>query len=175
MNIPIGSKAVPAIVLCALSAAAAAERGQARLQSTQEGAGLSGTVRLEETKGGLRIDAEITQAPPGKHGFHIHEFGVCDNRGESAGTHYNPDKHAHGDLLKQGLSKTHAGDFGNIDVDSTGQGSFHAEVKGLSLNGNKHPVAGRAFIVHEQPDDFGQPTGNAGKRIACGPILVVKD
>ena len=33
-----------------------------------------------------------------------------------------------------------------------------------------HAVAGRAFILHEKQDDFGQPTGNAGGRIGCGKI-----
>ena len=34
----------------------------------------------------------------------------------------------------------------------------------------KYGVLGRALVVHEKPDDFGQPTGNAGARLACGLI-----
>jgi Cu-Zn family superoxide dismutase len=33
-------------------------------------------------------------------------------------------------------------------------------------------VAGRAFVLHEKADDFGQPVGNAGSRIGCGPIVL---
>jgi Cu-Zn family superoxide dismutase len=31
-------------------------------------------------------------------------------------------------------------------------------------------VVGRAIIIHANPDDFTQPTGNAGGRIATGVI-----
>jgi Cu-Zn family superoxide dismutase len=31
-------------------------------------------------------------------------------------------------------------------------------------------VVGHAVIVHGDPDDFGQPLGNAGARIGCGII-----
>ncbi|MBI2167628.1 MAG: superoxide dismutase family protein, partial [Candidatus Omnitrophica bacterium] len=43
-------------------------------------------------------------------------------------------------------------------------------VPGLTLKEGEYAVAGRALILHEKEDDFGQPTGNAGGRIACGVI-----
>ncbi|MBI3291414.1 MAG: superoxide dismutase family protein, partial [Elusimicrobia bacterium] len=41
-----------------------------------------------------------------------------------------------------------------------------------SLSGSKYAVGGRAVIVHEKADDFGQPVGNAGGRIGCGLIVI---
>ena len=29
-------------------------------------------------------------------------------------------------------------------------------------------------VVHEKPDDGGQPVGNAGKRIGCGVLALAK-
>jgi Cu-Zn family superoxide dismutase len=134
---------------------------------------VSGTVMLQDTPGGLKIDAQITQAPAGTHAFHIHEFGSCDGQGKAAGSHYNPANHPHGNAIKDGIAKTHAGDFGNLTVGADGKGSLQATLSGLSLTG-KTPVAGRAFILHEKTDDFSQPAGNAGERIGCGPIVLVK-
>ena len=34
-------------------------------------------------------------------------------------------------------------------------------------------MSGRAVIIHEKADDFSQPAGNAGGRIACGLIGLV--
>jgi Cu-Zn family superoxide dismutase len=35
-----------------------------------------GTLRLSDTKGGLRITPQLTGLPPGDHGFHVHaNFG----------------------------------------------------------------------------------------------------
>ena len=35
----------------------------------------------------------------------------------------------------------------------------------------ENTLIGRSLVIHELEDDFGQPTGNAGSRLACG-ILV---
>jgi Cu-Zn family superoxide dismutase len=33
-------------------------------------------------------------------------------------------------------------------------------------------IIGRTVIIHSQPDDFTtQPSGNSGKKIACGEII----
>lgn len=152
-----------------------ADRGQAKITGTKAGVSVSGTMTLEDVKEGLKINAEITQAPAGQHGFHIHEFGLCDDEGKAAGSHYNPAGHPHGDALKDGIAKTHAGDFGNITVGEDGKGSLQAVIPRLALNKGKYPVAGRAFVLHEKADDFSQPVGNAGARIGCGPILIIKE
>src|SRR5437016_5620580 len=109
-----------AVVSCcavfALSRIARAESGKAVIAGTMSTMTVSGIVMLQDTADGLKIDAQITQAPPGEHAFHIHEFGSCADAGKAAGSHYNPDGHAHGNTLKEGITKTHAGDFGNVTV-----------------------------------------------------------
>lgn len=149
-----------------------AETGKAVIAGTKTGSTVSGTVMLTDAPGGLQVDASISGAPPGNHAFHIHENGLCDDEGKAAGGHYNPAGHPHGDMLKEGIDKTHAGDFGNLTIGSDGKGTLHAIVPGLTLSGGKYNVAGRAFILHEKADDFSQPVGNAGSRIGCGPILI---
>ena len=146
------------------------ERITVPLQRTQPNTTLSGTASVAEVPQGLKISAHITGAPPGSHGFHIHEKGSCADGGNAAGGHYNPAQVKHGLVTKDGFSGAHAGDLGNLVVGADGHGSLEAVVPGLTLHGGQYPVAGRALILHEKPDDFGQPTGNAGGRIACGVI-----
>ena len=47
-----------------------------------------------------------------------------------------------------------------------------AVVNGVTLgDGGANDIVGKAFIVHEKADDYKtQPSGNSGKRIACGVI-----
>src|SRR6266550_2381029 len=40
----------------------------------------------------------------------------------------------------------------------------------ITISGQKNPIVGHALIVHANPDDGSQPTGNAGARIGCGII-----
>lgn len=76
----------------------------------------------------------------------------------------------HGDLLKDGFQHAHAGDLGNIEIGPDGKGTLKKVIPGLTLKEGKYGVVGRALILHEKEDNFGQPTGNAGGRIACGVI-----
>ena len=59
-----------------------------------------------------------------------------------------------------------------VTIDADGSGSLEVELDGMNLSSSSYAVAGRAFILHAKPDDFGQPTGNAGARIGCGSIVI---
>ena len=154
---------------------ASADTGRAVIRGTSEGSSVSGTATVTDTPEGLTVSIQVAGAAPGQHGWHIHQFGECGDGGNAAGGHYNPDGVPHGFLPKDGLAKAHPGDLGNIEVGPDGAGSLTVTLPGVTLHSGTYSVAGRAIILHEQVDDFGQPTGNAGGRIGCGPILLTKE
>lgn len=112
--------------------------------------------------------------PNSEHGFHVHEHGDCSAAdASSAGGHFNPAGNPHG---RMDHGAHHAGDIDNIVADADGVAHVNMHVPGLTLGtGAANDVAGRAVIVHADPDDYtSQPSGNAGKRIACGIITLVE-
>lgn len=147
-----------------------AGNADAVLKGTAEDSPISGNIHFEETDSRLKMTAEVSGVPAGMHGFHIHENGSCADAGKAAGSHFNPDKAPHGLLSKDGFTGAHAGDLGNIEIAADGTGKLEAMLPGLSLSEGPHDVTGKSVILHEKEDDFGQPTGNAGGRIACGVI-----
>lgn len=160
------------VSLVLTSKAAWSAKGVANVQSTNPESKLSGTVEFEESKQGLKITGQFQNVPAGDHGFHIHQFGDCGDVGKKAGDHYNPAGKPHGHILKEGIDKVHAGDLGNVIAGADGKASINAIVPGLTLSGGQYSVGGRAVILHEKKDDFGQPLGNAGGRIGCGTIII---
>ncbi len=136
--------------------------------SPTQGNEAHGNIYFTKVKEGVRIDGEISGLKPGSHGFHIHEKGDCSAPdGMSAGGHYNPDKMPHG---SPSSAQRHAGDFGNIEANNSGVAKFSRIDHTATLEG-LNSIVGHAVIVHADPDDMKtQPTGNAGKRVACGVI-----
>jgi Cu-Zn family superoxide dismutase len=155
-----------------LSSRAWAATGTAIIEGTADGSDIQGTLKFEDTDKGLKVTGNIDNIPSGEHGFHIHEFGDCSDEAKAAGGHFNPGQHPHGLVTKDGVAKVHAGDMGNLVADKEGKAQVNILIPGVTLNSGKFDVAGRAVIVHEKTDDFGQPVGNAGSRIACGPIVL---
>lgn len=134
---------------------------------------VTGTVKFTDNGDGtLTVEAQLEGLVPGQlHAMHVHEFGDCSAAdGSSAGGHYNPENHPHG-LPEKDVR--HAGDFGNVPADAAGKATYTLKVNNLSV-GHKNAVLGRAVIVHAKQDDGGQPTGNAGGRVACGVVGVAK-
>jgi len=131
-----------------------------------------GIITFLETPEGTKIDAEVFNLTPGKHGFHVHEFGdLSAEDGMATGGHFNPD---HMDHSGPDSEHRHAGDLGNLDADATGYAHYTRIDKELQLNGGE-TVVGRSIIVHVGEDDLkSQPTGNAGARVAQGVIGIAK-
>ena len=139
---------------------------------TKSGTGVAGTITFTKTAKGTEIKAEITGLTPGKHGFHVHEFGDASSPdGKSAGGHFNPKGMVHGDPSK--TAPRHLGDLGNIEADSSGKATYDLVDPDLPLSG-AHSIIGHGVVIHEKADEFTQPVGNAGGRLAVGVIGIAK-
>lgn len=138
-----------------------------------EGNDVHGIVTFIKATEGIKIVADVEGLSPGKHGFHIHEYGDCSAPdGTSAGGHFNPEGMPHGAPTD---IKRHVGDLGNLEADSEGKAHYERIDNHISFSGS-HSIVGLAVIIHAGEDDFAsQPTGNAGARVACGVIGVAKN
>ena len=140
--------------------------------SPTEGNQTTGVVTFKSVgKGQVEIEAQLTGLPPNsKHAIHIHQYGDLTSKdGKSAGDHYNPTHHPHALPDKE---NRHAGDFGNLESDQSGNANFKLTVDNISLAGRLNPIIGRGVVVHAKLDDGSQPSGNAGDRMAVGVIGV---
>jgi superoxide dismutase, Cu-Zn family len=146
-----------------------------------------GTVTFEEAEEGTEVSVDVTGLPPGFHGFHVHAVGVCEpdsaNPSDpsmtgdflSAGGHIGAGESDHGE---------HPGDLPSLYVSQSGTGSMTAVTDALALT-DLTDDDGSAVMVHEARDNYahiperyasGGPdevtlnTGDAGARVACGPV-----
>lgn len=134
--------------------------------------GVAGTVTFTKVEGGVRVVAEVTGLTPGKHGFHVHEFGDLSKPDlTSTGGHFNPEGHDHAGPMDE---VRHVGDLGNLDADASGRAKADFVDPKIELGG-EHSIIGLAVIVHAGEDDLkSQPTGAAGARVAGGVIAIAK-
>lgn len=144
-------------------------KAKAVITGTAEGSRLLGEAVFTQKADGVQVEATVTGVEiAGKHGFHVHQYGSCADKGNAAGGHFNPKGAPHGYSPDDGES-AHLGDMGNIEISESGEGTLSLLLPHAALSG-QNGIAGRAVILHEKEDDFGQPTGNAGARIGCGVI-----
>jgi len=132
---------------------------------------LKGEAELEATANGVSIEVEVSKAPPGLKGIHVHQKPDCTNiPAKSMGDHFAPDVKEHG-LPNTGAH--HLGDLGNISIDEDGKGELEIVVAKANLKqGDPLSLLGRAIVIHEKNDEGAQsqPAGNSGKPIACAVI-----
>jgi Cu-Zn family superoxide dismutase len=163
-----------AVALCAAAPFAVADDAQKAVAILQPSSNskVTGTVTFTKSGDEVKVVADITGLTPGKHGFHIHEFGDCTAPDAmSAGGHFNPSKHDHG---APDVTDRHDGDMGNIEADSSGKAHLDYTDKVMKLSGPTS-IIGHSVIVHEKVDDLKtQPTGDSGARLACGVIGIAK-
>src|SRR4026209_1030 len=130
---------------------------------------VSGTVTFTPVAGGVQVHAEMAGLTPGKHGFHIHEFGDCTAaESSSADAHFNPTYQPH---AGPAAAARHEGDMGNVEADASGNAKLDYVDHQISLTNDAKSPIGRSVVVHAKPDDLKtQPSGDSGARIACGVI-----
>lgn len=136
------------------------------IKGSAEYPSLHGEVNFFETARGVKVKGRIFGLPDngkGFYGFHLHAGSTCmptygDVAFSEAKGHYNPQGMPH---------PLHAGDFPVIMADKKG----HAEFCFLTDRFDIDEVIGKTLIIHFDPDDYTtQPSGNSGKRIACGVV-----
>ncbi len=163
------------LLFCAGSAPVIAQNHESKMISTAvlvatSGSAVSGTLKFHETQDRVvHITGTIAGLTPGKHGFHVHVNGNCDSPdGMSAGGHYAPTGGRHG---APGSQTHHLGDLGNIVADESGRADVNVTVSGITiaLMGTAS-IGDRSIVVHAKEDDYSDPAGNSGARVACGVI-----
>ncbi len=147
----------------------AVSRAIAVLQPAK-GSKVHGTVTFSARKGieTLQVQVELTGLPPGKHAYHVHQYGDCSSEdGKSAGTHFN----FAGSSANPGEKIDRiTGDLGELEAGKDGKASASTTVARATLQG-PYSILGRSVIVHENGNDpKSPPMGAAGGRIACGVI-----
>lgn len=130
--------------------------------------GIRGVVYFKETPNHVLVTAKIDGLPQSNDkcagrffGFHIHEGNSCSGNAEdefaNVGGHFNPTNCPH---------PFHVGDLPHL-IECDGSAYMSVMIGKFRLR----DIIGRAVIIHDIPDDFtSQPSGNAGKKIACGVI-----
>lgn len=118
---------------------------------------------------GVTVLIQVTDLPPGTHGFHVHSVGRCDPPAFLfIGPHLNPDGRAHGVRSPNG---PHAGDLPNLTVDGDRTALAAFFVGHLSMSQITSAPNGAALVIDAAPDDdVTDPGGSSGVHIACGVI-----
>jgi len=160
------------LALCALAVPAhAAETAKADILG--EGGDVIGQASFVQGTVGAMMNIEVSNLPPGPHGFHIHAMGHCDTGDgfKSAHGHINPQGRAHGYLNEDGPE---IGDLPNLIVHEDGTAMVQLFLPQVNISEGEGALLdedGSALVIHENPDDHvSQPIGGAGPRIACGVI-----
>jgi Cu-Zn family superoxide dismutase len=153
----------------AVRGADTAAQAQAMIEA-KSGSTVAGTATFTElANGGVKVVVHIEQAPPGTHGFHLHEKGDCSAPDAmSAGAHFNPAGNPHAGPMDKAR---HNGDLGNIEIGQDGKGHLEIVDDLMTVKPGPVSVVGKSVIFHEKVDDLKtQPTGNSGARLGCGVI-----
>jgi superoxide dismutase, Cu-Zn family len=133
-----------------------------------------GTIKATDTPYGLLLQPQLSDLPPGLHGFHLHENPNCapakkDEKmtaAQAAGGHLDPAK----TTKHEGpYGAGHLGDIPPLFVGEDGKATLPV----LAPRLKSEELKGRALMIHAGGDNYSdqpQPLGGGGARIACGVI-----
>lgn len=123
---------------------------------------ICGTAKFYAWAGGTILALELINMPIRDEPFavHVHTGHDCTPDDFShAGGHYNPDNKEH---------PSHAGDLPSVFSENG-----YVYMVYFTIRFKPQEILGRSVIIHEHHDDYvTDPSGNSGKRIACGSIVL---
>ena len=129
---------------------------------------IHGIVTFREISNGVLLTAKINNLPQAKgnctgrfFGFHIHEGTTCT--GNSSDEFSNAKSHLNTTNCPHPF---HIGDLPPL-FENNGYAYMSVLINKFKIK----DIIGKVVIIHDNPDDFvSQPSGNSGKKIACGKI-----
>jgi Cu-Zn family superoxide dismutase len=133
-----------------------------------------GAVDISPTPWGVLFTPNLSDLPPGLHGFHVHQNPNCapaKDEGEmapamAAGGHFDPQ----GTGRHEGpYGKGHLGDLPALYVDEQGNATHPVLAPRLDME----DLNGRALMVHVHGDNYSDKPvelGGGGARMACGVV-----
>lgn len=126
-----------------------------------------GTITAADTPKGLLLTPNLSELPPGPHGFHVHQNPSCGDQGMAAGGHLDPE-HT-GKHLGPYNMHGHLGDLPALVVDKEGRATVPVLAPRLKLA----DIQGHSLMIHAGGDNYSdtpKPLGGGGARIACGVV-----
>ena len=143
-------------------------KAKAHINGGKDFPNINGIVTFKEVLNGVLLTARISGLPQSTDrckgrffGFHIHEGTSCTGNAtdefSNAKLHLNPTNCPH---------PFHMGDLPPL-LENNGYAYMSFLFNKFKIN----YIIGRVIIIHVMPDYFNsQPSGNSGKKIACGKI-----
>jgi len=133
---------------------------EARIEGGEDYPNIRGITQFYNMPNGILVVTDVENLPStltNIFAIHIHQRGDCSNNFENTGEHYNPNLEPH---------PRHAGDMPPL---FSNNGSAWSAF--LTNRFNRNEIIGKSVIIHDSFDDFmTQPSGNPGRKIACGEI-----
>jgi Cu-Zn family superoxide dismutase len=133
-----------------------------------------GTITASDSKFGLILTPQLSDLPPGLHGFHVHDKPDCAHAMKegkpvaalAAGGHYDP---ANTGKHEGPYGSGHLGDLPALYVAADGKATLPVLAPRLKVA----DIKGRSLMIHAGGDNYADtpaPLGGGGARVACGVV-----
>jgi Cu-Zn family superoxide dismutase len=140
---------------------------KAELKSVKDGSSMGTITFTKGDNGQIQIEGTFTGlGKDGVHALYIHENGDCSAKAKKVGKDLNP---THSKWGPPSSASRHAGDFGNVTADDSGNATFTMTTDSITFDGDRPDgIVNRAIVIHVKKD----AKSGVGGALACGVITM---